>query len=198
MAGLRKKLLCEDCRTVIFDSQSNSQFRVRWLKNWTYSTMMSFLKKKKKGRSRERLCDCVLACVSFALTLSRLVSHHHGFMWLPWQHHIGSTCSAQSLYLLFLLANWLTPPNDVFKAVFFTVWCSFCVPTACAAVNRLLESCCFFVSFFGWFVLFLIFFLYIYKCVLEFVLSAPGAILRSVSVTDRCTYCPLSVLATVR
>lgn len=39
-------------------------------------------------------------------------------MWLPWQHHVGSTRSVQPLFRLFLSAYWITPPNNVFKAVF--------------------------------------------------------------------------------
>lgn len=38
------------------------------------------------------------------------------------------------------------PPNNVFKAVFFTVWCLFSVPVVCAAVSRLLGRCVFFPS----------------------------------------------------
>lgn len=126
---------------------------------------------------------CVLACLSSALTLSRLVSHHHRWMWLPWQRHVGSTRSVQPLFLLFLSDNWLTPPNNVFKAAFFTVWCLFYVPVACAAVNRHLESCGLFV-------------LCVCACVFWFVSSKLGAIIRSVSVTGRCACCQLlSVLA---
>lgn len=128
-----------------FDSQSNSQFRDGWHKNWSCSTMMlSFFKRE---RQIEVIWLCMLACLSSALTLSRLVSRHHRWMWLPWQHHVGSTHLVQPLFLLFLSANWLTPHNNVFKAVFFTVWCLFYVPVACAAVNRLLESSCLFVFF---------------------------------------------------
>lgn len=98
------------------------------------------------GRGGERWCDCMLASLSSALTLTRLVSHHHRGIRLPWQHHVGSARSVQPLFLLFLSANCLTPPNNVFKAVFFTVWCLFCVPVACAAVNKLLEKAAFFFS----------------------------------------------------
>lgn len=55
------------------------------------------------------------------------------------QHAQCSFCSFYSCE-----HNWLTPPNNVFKAVFFTVWCLFSVPVACAAVNRHLGSCFFF------------------------------------------------------
>lgn len=77
-------------------------------------------------------------------------------------------------------------PNNVFKAVFFTVWCLFSVPVARAAVNRLLESCCFVFVFF-----------LIFICVSQFVSSAPGAILCSVSVTNRCVYCQLSSVSAI-
>lgn len=110
-------------------------------------------------------------------------------MRLPWQHHVVSTRSVQPLFLLFLSANWLNPPNNVFKAVFFTVWCLFSVPVARAAVNRLLESCCFpcFFFFVFCFVVFSVFpFLF---SLVQFVLSAPDAILSSV--TGRCV-CPTS------
>lgn len=160
-----------------FDRQSNSQFRDGWLKNWSCSTMMFFFPFIRcRRRGGKRLCDC--ACwLSVQLLLTPGWSpHHHRGMWLPWQHHVGSTRSVQPLFLLFLTANWLTPPNNVFKAVFFTVWCLFSVPVAHAAVNRLLESCCFFKIFLSF----------------GFVWSSAGAILRWVSVTGRCAYCQLS------
>lgn len=129
------------------DSWSNRQSRDGWHRDWGRSTMLLLFFWDADGG-----CVCVSACLSSALTLFRfrLVSRHHGWgVRLPWQHHFGSTRSVQPVFLLFLSADWLTPPNNVFKAVFFsffTVWCLFSVPVAHAAVNRLIESCCFFQS----------------------------------------------------
>lgn len=82
----------------------------------------------------------VLLHLYTALTFYRLVCHHHRGMWLPWQQHVGSKHSVQLVFFLFLSANWLTPPSNVFRLVFFAVWCLFCVPTACTTVNRFLEA----------------------------------------------------------
>lgn len=95
------------------------------------SVFFFFIRYRKKSR-KERggvilcvsmsmcMCVCVLVFLSSALLFSPgWFPHHHRGMWLPWQHHVGSTRSVQPLFLLFLSANWLTPPNNVFKAVFF-------------------------------------------------------------------------------
>lgn len=48
---------------------------------------------------RAGLTVCVGFSVLRLVLVSRLVSRHHRRMWLPWQHHVGSTqCSLCSFY----------------------------------------------------------------------------------------------------
>ena len=121
--------------------------RIGAVQPWCFFFFFFFLHfKDAEGEADGGGVICV--CVGFPVLCSHSPGwspHHHWGMRLPWQHHVGSTRSVQPLFLLFLSANWLTPPSNVFKAVlffcfFFTVWCLFSVPLAHAAVNRLLEK----------------------------------------------------------